>query len=158
MFSNGHQRSKVGSQWDENTYQGPQVSKVQYERILELIESGKKQGSTLAAGRTPHKIDDISKYFYITPTVFTETSTTSRIQREETFGPVVVIASFKTEVDAVSLADDTLYGLGAAVFTTNLERGHRVAANIEAGLVWVNSSQDCDRRVSFGGRYPQRNR
>lgn len=76
---------------------------------------------------------------------------TQRICREEIFGPVVAICRFSTEQEALELANDTTYGLGAAVFTTNLERAHRVAAEIEAGMVWINSSQDCDPRVPFGG-------
>lgn len=145
--------SKVGHQWDSDTYQGPQVSKLQYERILEHIDSGRKEGATLAAGgealRTVGR--EQGKGFFIAPTVFTDVAPTTRIWREEIFGPVVVIASFKEEDEAVALANDTTYGLGAAVFTTNLERAHRVAAEVEAGMVWVNSSNDCDPRVPFGG-------
>jgi aldehyde dehydrogenase (NAD+) len=142
--------SKVGNQWDKDTYQGPQVSKVQYERVLEYIDIGKKEGATLAAGGEPLKIGD-GKGFFITPTVFTNVSVSTRIWQEEIFGPVVAISSFKGEDDAIALANDTTYGLGAAVFTTDLERAHRVAAEIEAGMVWINSSQDCDPRVPFGG-------
>ncbi|KAK7750154.1 mitochondrial aldehyde dehydrogenase [Diatrype stigma] len=145
--------SKVGHQWDEDTYQGPQVSKLQYERILEHIDSGKEEGATLAAGGQALRDagGQEGKGFFIAPTVFTDVAPTTRIWREEIFGPVVVIASFKDEDEAVALANDTTYGLGAAVFTTNLERAHRVAAEVEAGMVWVNSSNDCDPRVPFGG-------
>ena len=145
--------SKVGDQWDKDTYQGPQVSKVQYERILEYIDSGKKEGATLAAGGQPLPAvgGGKGKGFFIAPTVFTNVAAPTRIWREEIFGPVVAITSFKAEDEALALANDTTYGLGAAVFTTNLERAHRVAAEIEAGMVWVNSSQDCDPRVPFGG-------
>ncbi len=142
--------SKVGHQWDKDTYQGPQVSKVQYERILELIESGKKEGAKLVAGGGPLNISD-GKGFYISPTVFRDVSTSTRIWREEIFGPVVVITSFKEEEDAIALANDTTYGLGAAVFTRDIEKAHRMASDIEAGMVWVNSSQDCDPRIPFGG-------
>lgn len=74
-----------------------------------------------------------------------------RIFREEIFGPVVTISSFETEDEAVRRSNDTQYGLGASLFTRDLERAHRVAAEIEAGTVWVNSSQDCDPRIPFGG-------
>jgi len=74
-----------------------------------------------------------------------------KIYREEIFGPFVVVASFKTEEDAIRMANDTTYGLGSALFTQNIERGHRVAAKIEAGMVWINSSNDSDFRVPFGG-------
>ncbi len=74
-----------------------------------------------------------------------------RVYQEEIFGPVVAIGRFSDEQQAIDMANDTTYGLGAAVFTKDLERAHRVAAEIEAGMVWVNSSQDCDARVPFGG-------
>ncbi|KAI8669773.1 Aldedh domain-containing protein [Fusarium keratoplasticum] len=143
--------SRVGSQWDKDTYQGPQVSKVQYERVLEYIDIGKKEGAVVAAGGHPLKVGDSDKGFFIAPTVFTEVKPSMRVYREEIFGPVVVITTFKTEEEAIELANDTTYGLGAAAFTTNLEKAHRVAAEIEAGMVWINSSQDCDPRVPFGG-------
>lgn len=143
--------SKVGHQWDSETYQGPQVSKLQYERILEYISVGKSEGATLACGGDKIDVSQNGKGFYIKPTVFTDVSSSMRIYREEIFGPVVVISRFETESEAVAAANDSPYGLGAAVFTLNLERAHRVAADIEAGMVWVNSSQDCDPRVPFGG-------
>ncbi|TIC96805.1 putative aldehyde dehydrogenase-like protein [Colletotrichum higginsianum] len=143
--------SKVGSQWDKDTYQGPQVSKVQYERVLEYIDIGKKEGATLAAGGEPLNIGGKGKGFFVAPTVFTNVTTKMRVWGEEIFGPVVVIASFKTEEDAVALANDSQYGLGAAVFTQNVERAHRVASDIESGMVWINSTQDSDPRVPFGG-------
>ncbi|KAI5456466.1 aldehyde dehydrogenase domain-containing protein [Mariannaea sp. PMI_226] len=143
--------SKVGNQWDKDAYQGPQVSKVQYERILEYVEIGKKEGATLASGGAPVQVGDKGKGFFIAPTVFTDVNPSMRIWREEIFGPVVAIHKFKTEEEAIALANDSTYGLGAAAFTTNLERAHRVAAEIEAGMVWINSSQDCDPRVPFGG-------
>lgn len=143
--------SRVGNQWDKDTYQGPQVSKVQYERILEYIDIGKKEGATVAAGGESLKINDEGKGFYIAPTVFTDVKPSMRIFREEIFGPVAAIVRFKTEEEALQLANDSVYGLGAAAFTTDLERAHRVAAEIEAGMVWINSSQDCDPRVPFGG-------
>ena len=143
--------SRVGDQWDKETYQGPQVSKVQYEQILQYIASGKEEGATVAAGGKPLRVGDKGKGFFIEPTVFTDVAPTTRIWREEIFGPVVAIASFRDEEEAVALANDTTYGLGAAVFTTDLERAHRVAAEDEAGMVWINSSQDSDPRVPFGG-------
>ncbi|KAK7221375.1 hypothetical protein V2G26_009378 [Clonostachys chloroleuca] len=141
--------SHVGNQWDAKTYQGPQVSKVQYDRILDYINIGKNE-ATLALGGKPSSAGN-GKGFYIEPTVFIDVKPTARIYREEIFGPVVSIAKFNSEEEAIELANDTTYGLGSAVFTTNLEKAHRVAAQIEAGMVWVNSSQDCDPRIPFGG-------
>jgi aldehyde dehydrogenase (NAD+) len=143
--------SKVGDPFADDTFQGPQVTKAQYERVLGYIESGKSEGATLASGGVPHKNVGDGKGFFIEPTIFTGVQDSMKIYREEVFGPFVVVASFKDEADAVRMANDTTYGLGSAVFTTNIERAHRVASKIEAGMVWVNSSNDSDFRVPFGG-------
>ncbi|KAJ2903465.1 aldehyde dehydrogenase aldh [Zalerion maritima] len=143
--------SKVGHQWDDATYQGPQVTKQQYEKVLEYIKVGKSEGANVATGGKALKVREDGKGFYIAPTVFTDVKPDMRVWKEEIFGPVVAIAPFEGEADAVASANDSTYGLGAAVFTTNLERAHRVAAEIESGVVWVNSSQDCYPRVPFGG-------
>ncbi|CZS82438.1 hypothetical protein SNK03_007013 [Fusarium graminearum] len=141
--------SKVGHQWDSETYQGPQVSKQQYDRILEYIQIGKSEGATLLAGGQP--VDSSKKGFFIQPTVFGDVHHQMRVFREEIFGPVVVITKFSDEAEALKLANDTTYGLGAAVFTKDVERAHRVAAEIEAGMVWINSTQDSEPYIPFGG-------
>ncbi|PWY86041.1 aldehyde dehydrogenase [Aspergillus heteromorphus CBS 117.55] len=143
--------SKVGDPFADDTFQGPQVTKAQYERVLSYIEAGKSEGATLAAGGEPFKNVGDGKGFFIAPTIFTNVKDNMRIYREEVFGPFVVIASFSTEEEAVTRANDTTYGLGAALFTRDIERAHRVASNIEAGMVWINSSNDSDFRVPFGG-------
>lgn len=145
--------SKVGDQWDESTYQGPQVSRAQYERILSYIDRARSDGATILAGGNAYTPDSdkYQKGYFVQPTVVTNTDDSMAIYREEVFGPVVVIVPFSSEEEAIQRANDTSYGLGAAVFTRDLERAHRVAAEIEAGMVWVNSSQDCDPRIPFGG-------
>ncbi|KAI9726300.1 MAG: hypothetical protein M1828_001573 [Chrysothrix sp. TS-e1954] len=142
--------SKVGDPFADDTFQGPQVTKAQYERVLSYINSGKSEGATLAAGGEAHK-DVNGKGFFIKPTIFTNVKPDMRIYREEVFGPFVVISSFSTEDDAIERANDTTYGLGSAVFTENISKAHRVARRIEAGMVWVNSSNDSDYRIPFGG-------
>ncbi|KAI1394228.1 aldehyde dehydrogenase [Hypoxylon trugodes] len=141
--------SKVGDPFAEGTFQGPQVTKAQYDRILSFVESGKSEGATLTAGGIPCPLN--GKGFFIEPTIFTKVKNNMKIYREEVFGPFVVIVPFKTEGEAIAMANDTTYGLGAAVFSQNLELSHRVAARIEAGMVWINSSNDSDIRVPFGG-------
>lgn len=143
--------SIIGDQWNPTTSQGPQVSKAQYDRILSYIDVGKSEGATLLYGGEKHLVNGSDKGYYISPTIFTNVTSSMRIYREEIFGPFVVISSFASEDDAIASANDTTYGLGAAVFTEDLKRAHRVAAEIEAGMVWINSSQDCDFRVPFGG-------
>ncbi|GKZ28420.1 mitochondrial aldehyde dehydrogenase [Aspergillus brasiliensis] len=143
--------SKVGDPFADDTFQGPQVTKAQYERVLSYIEAGKSEGATLVAGGEPFKNVGDGKGFFIAPTIFTNVKDNMRIYREEVFGPFVVISSFSEEDEAVRRANDTTYGLGAALFTKDIERAHRVASEIEAGMVWINSSNDSDFRVPFGG-------
>ncbi|KAK5017670.1 mitochondrial aldehyde dehydrogenase [Cryomyces antarcticus] len=142
--------SKVGDPFASATFQGPQVTKTQYERVLSYIASGKSEGAELAAGGEPVK-DVNGKGFFIAPTIFTGVKDEMKIFREEVFGPFVVISSFKTEQEAVDRANNTTYGLGSAVFTENITKAHRVARQIEAGMVWINSSNDSDFRIPFGG-------
>lgn len=141
--------SIVGDPFDETTFQGPQVTKAQYERVLSYINSGKEEGATVVLGGEP--APQKGKGFYIAPTVFTNVKPGMKIFREEIFGPCVALVSFKTEEDALLLANDTTYGLGAALFTKDLVRAHRVAREIDAGMVWINSSNDSDFRIPFGG-------
>ncbi|KAL8917951.1 MAG: hypothetical protein Q9172_005620 [Xanthocarpia lactea] len=142
--------SKVGDPFQEDTFQGPQVTKAQFEKVMGYVESGKAEGATLAMGGTAYK-DVGGKGFFVEPTVFTVVKDSMKIYREEVFGPFVVVASFKTEEEAVEKANDTTYGLGSAVFTQDITKAHRVARNIEAGMVWINSSNDSDYRIPFGG-------
>ena len=152
-FKKAVEAVKIGDQWDEATFQGPQVTRAQRERIISYIETAKKEGATVLTGGSayvPAKPEHKNGYF-VQPTVITDATDSMQIVGEEVFGPVVVISPFDTEEEAIQRANDSTYGLGAAVFTTDLERAHRVAAEIESGMVWINSSQDCDPRVPFGG-------
>ncbi|KAF3761251.1 aldehyde dehydrogenase [Cryphonectria parasitica EP155] len=142
--------SILGDPFDEKTYHGPQVTKQQCERVKSFIETGRAEGATLLCGGEGGDAVPAKGYF-VAPTVFTDVQNSMTIFKEEIFGPVVVIGKFKTDEEAVAMANDTTYGLGAAIFTENLVRAHRIAEQIEAGMIWVNSSQDCDPRVPFGG-------
>jgi len=143
--------SVVGDPFKDDTFQGPQVTKVQYERVLGYVETGKSEGAKLSHGGVPYKNVGEGKGYFIEPTVFTDVQPSMKIYQEEVFGPFVVLVSFKDEAEAIKLANGTTYGLGSAVFTQNIEKAHRVAQKIEAGMVWINSSQDSDFRVPFGG-------
>ena len=144
--------SVVGDPFAENSFQGPQVTKTQYERVLGYIKQGKDEGATLVSGGEAYtKATPSSKGFFVMPTIFKGVKPSMKIYREEVFGPFVVIASFKTEEEALAMANDTTFGLGSAVFTKDITRAHRVAKRIEAGMVWINSSNDSDYRVPFGG-------
>jgi aldehyde dehydrogenase (NAD+) len=124
----------IGDPFAETTSHGPQVSKIQFDKILKYIEIGKSEGATLVTGGKRHG----EKGFFIQPTIFSDSTDSMTIAREEIFGPVVVISSFKTEEEAITRANDTQYGLGAAIFTENISKAHRVSAEIEAGMVWVS--------------------
>ncbi|KAK7417756.1 mitochondrial aldehyde dehydrogenase [Neonectria punicea] len=143
--------SKIGDPFDEKTFQGPQITKAQYERIMSFVEVGKSEGAKLELGGVPFKKTGDGKGFFIEPTVFTGVTPKMRVFQEEVFGPFVVITKFSSQDEAINLANDTQYGLGSAIFTTNLTRAHRVAKRIEAGMVWINSSNDSDWRIPFGG-------
>ncbi|KAF2709749.1 aldehyde dehydrogenase-like protein [Pleomassaria siparia CBS 279.74] len=144
------QTSVVGDPFKDDTFQGPQVTKAQFDNVLSYIEAGKSAGAKLIAGGEAFK-NVGGKGFFIAPTIFADVTDEMKIYKEEVFGPFVVISSFKTEEEAVERANDTTYGLGAAVFTQNITKGHRLAREIEAGMVWINSSNDADIRIPFGG-------
>lgn len=141
--------SKVGDPFAEDTYQGPQVTKAQFDKILSFVEAGTSEGATLSSGGKACPLN--GKGYFIEPTIFTKVKPGMKIFQEEIFGPFGVIVPFKDEEEAIRIANDTTYGLGAAVFSQNIEQAHRVAARVESGTVWINSSQDSDIRVPFGG-------
>lgn len=150
LFTDAVERlSILGDPFDEKTFQGPQVTKAQYDRVLEYIQLAKDEGATIATGGEPAPQN--GKGYFIAPTVFTNVDSSMTIYKEEIFGPCVSIVSFKDEDEALAMANDTTYGLGAAVFTHDLVRAHRVARDIQSGMVWINSSNDSDFRVPFGG-------
>lgn len=142
--------SRIGDPFSEETFQGPQVTKAQYERVRSYIDIGLAEGAKLEMGSPTSTKKDWKGYF-IEPAVFTNVNSNMRIYQEEVFGPFVVIARFSTEEEAIRMANETTYGLGSAVFTKDLTRAHRVARQIEAGMVWINSSNDSDWRIPFGG-------
>jgi aldehyde dehydrogenase (NAD(P)+) len=139
--------SILGDPFDPKTYQGPQISKAQAERIMSYISSARSAGASVFH---PREILP-SKGYFVPPTVLTNIGTNTAAFREEIFGPVAAIARFSSEEEAIEISNATRYGLAGAVFTRDLGRAHRVARDLEAGMVWVNSSNDSDVRVPFGG-------
>ena len=129
------ENSIVGSQFDPQVNHGPQVSAAQKSRILGYLETAKREGAQLVLGDDQPSPD--AKGYFVKPIIFKDTNRHMTPVREEVFGPFVVIQSFKDQKDAVDKANDTEYGLGAALFTENITRAHNVAAAIQAGMVWV---------------------
>ncbi|KAI8296197.1 putative aldehyde dehydrogenase-like protein [Colletotrichum sp. SAR11_59] len=142
--------SVVGDPFDEATFQGPQITKAQYERIMGYVQTARDEGATVAMGGEPAP-QASGKGFFVQPTVFTDVKTSMTVYQEEIFGPCAAVVRFGSEEEALKMANDTTYGLGAAVFTKDLARAHRIARDVEAGMVWINSSNDSDFRVPFGG-------
>ncbi|KAG5931229.1 hypothetical protein E4U53_001885 [Claviceps sorghi] len=143
---------KIGDPFAEDTTHGPQISQEQYDKIMSFVESAKSQGAKLeTGGSSAHTTADQGKGFFIQPTVFSNVTKEMDVFQEEVFGPLATITPFETESDALELANDSIYGLAAAVFSQNIARAHRVADALEAGMVWVNSSNDSEIQVPFGG-------
>jgi aldehyde dehydrogenase (NAD+) len=139
--------TKLGDVMEESCEHGPQVTRDQQQKVLGYIEKGKQSGARLVTGGFAPKRDG----YYVQPTVFADVTGDMDIVREEIFGPVVAVGKFTTEEDGIQKANDTNYGLGAAVFTENITKAHRVASEIDAGTVFINSSGDTDIRLPFGG-------
>ncbi|CVK83944.1 probable aldehyde dehydrogenase [Fusarium mangiferae] len=139
----------VGQPFEEKTYLGPLVSKAHFDRVREYVRFGKEEGAKdILDGCMPPGLE---KGYFVSPSIFVDVKPSMRIYREEIFGPCAAVLQFKDEDEAVRLANDSMYGLGSALFTENISKAHNVARRIEAGMVWVNSSNDSDFRVPFGG-------
>jgi len=137
----------VGDPFGESTWHGPQVSQGQYERIMGYIKSGKEEGAKVHVGGERHGTEG----YFVQPTIFTETKPNMKIVQEEIFGPVGVLIKFKDEEDVIRQANDTIYGLAAAVFTENLNRAIETAHKLKAGTAWINCVNQLHNNVPFGG-------
>jgi len=137
----------VGDPLHQDTRQGPQVDQDQFKKVMNYINSGKSQGAKLLTGGK--RIGE--KGYFIEPTVFAEVNDDMQIAKEEIFGPVMSIIKFKTIDEVVERANNTGYGLAAAVFTTDIEKAFTVARKVRAGTVWVNCYDVFDASIPFGG-------
>jgi acyl-CoA reductase-like NAD-dependent aldehyde dehydrogenase len=142
---------KLGDPTDFETDMGPVVSKVQRDRILEYIEIGKQEGATVVLGGGPPEGPEFEKGFWVKPTIFTGVRNDMRIAREEIFGPVLSVIRYSDEDEAVEMANDTIFGLSAAVWSSDYERALAVAYRLQAGTVWVNDVHMVNVAMPFGG-------
>ena len=128
---------------------GPVVSKVQYDKIINLIKDGINEGATLAAGG-PEMPNGLNKGYFIKPTIFTDVTNDMQIAKKEIFGPVLSIIPFETEEEAISVTNDTEYGLGNYLQTEDKEKAKRVSKKLRSGIVYINGNSP-DSGTPFGG-------
>ena len=141
---------KTGNPLDTDTMMGAQASTEQMEKIKSYLDIGKQEGATCLIGGEPNTIQGFENGYYIKPTVF-KGHNKMRIFQEEIFGPVVSVTTFKNDEDALSIANDTLYGLGAGVWSREMNTAYRFGRNIQSGRVWTNCYHAYPAHAAFGG-------
>ena len=141
---------RLGNPLDSNTQIGPQISARQMDRILDFIEIGKQEGARVVCGGERDTDGEKARGYFIKPTIFADVTPTMRIACDEIFGPVLCAIRFRDAADAIRIANSTTYGLASAVWTRDIKLAHRVAAEIKAGSVWVNSYNAFDSASPFG--------
>ncbi|PSN58746.1 aldehyde dehydrogenase [Corynespora cassiicola Philippines] len=139
-------RQEIGPPDDRKTYIGPLADRLQFDRVMGLIETGRKEGELIVGG---NRIGD--KGFYVEPTIILSPRDSARVYREEIFGPVLTIRTFRTEDEAIKLANDTSYGLSSCIFTSSVGRALRLSKKIKAGMVNINSAQTFGPDAPMGG-------
>ncbi|MBZ5703367.1 MAG: aldehyde dehydrogenase family protein [Acidobacteriia bacterium] len=141
-------RIKLGAPLERDTKMGPLVSKEQYDRVSSYLEIGKKEARVAIGGG---RAKQFGKGYYVEPTIFCDVNNNARIAREEIFGPVATVIPFDGEADAIRIANDTPYGLAAAVWTRDIYKAFRVVKAVRAGIVWVNHMQPTYVEAPWGG-------
>ena len=142
---------KMGNPLDTETMIGAQASSDQLEKILSYLDIGKKEGAKVLVGGDQAKHDgDLSDGYYVKPTIF-EGTNDMRVFQEEIFGPVLAVTTFKDDDEAMQIANDTLYGLGAGVWTRSVHKAYRFGRGIQAGRVWTNCYHLYPSHAAFGG-------
>ncbi|XP_020576142.1 betaine aldehyde dehydrogenase 1, chloroplastic-like [Phalaenopsis equestris] len=140
---------KVSDPLEEGCRLGPVVSEGQYEKMKKFISTARSEGATILSGGSRPK--HLEKGYFIEPTIISDVSTSMQIWREEVFGPVLCVKTFRTEEEAIELANDSQYGLAGAVISKDLERCNRISEGIQAGIIWINCSQPCFCQAPWGG-------
>ncbi|GAA4550758.1 aldehyde dehydrogenase [Pseudonocardia xishanensis] len=143
--------ARMGDPMDAETQVGPVTTRPQYEKVLNYIAVARAEGATLALGGRPADRPECGNGWFVEPTIFTGVDNRMRIAQEEVFGPVLAVIPFEDENDAVRVANDSLYGLGAGVWTSDIGRAFRMSERIQAGTVWVNTYRAVSFMAPFGG-------
>ncbi|HIV73758.1 MAG TPA: aldehyde dehydrogenase family protein [Candidatus Pseudogracilibacillus intestinigallinarum] len=142
---------KIGHPLDTETMMGAQASTEQLEKILSYLDIGKEEGAEVLVGGNQNKLEgELDSGYYVEPTVF-KGNNNMRIFQEEIFGPVLAVTTFSSDEEALEIANDTLYGLGAGVWTRNTNKAYRFGRGIEAGRVWTNCYHAYPAHAAFGG-------
>ena len=141
-------RIKLGAPLERETKMGPLVSKEQYDRVTSYLDLGKKEAKVAIGGGRPKQF---GKGYYVEPTIFYDVENSARIAREEIFGPVASVIPFDGESEAIRIANDTPYGLAAAVWTRDIYKAFRVVKSLRAGIIWVNHMQPTYVEAPWGG-------
>jgi aldehyde dehydrogenase (NAD+) len=147
MLASKAKARKVGDPFAPDTEQGPQIDQAQFDKILSYIEKGKKAGARCVVGG--NRVG--TKGYFIEPTIFTDVKDEMEIAKDEIFGPVLSILTFKNIDEVIQRANSTYYGLAAAVWTQDITKAHRIADEVRAGTVWVNCYDAFDAAAPFGG-------
>jgi (Z)-2-((N-methylformamido)methylene)-5-hydroxybutyrolactone dehydrogenase len=143
--------AKMGNPLETSTQVGPVTTQPQYQKVLDYIRIAKEEGAECALGGGPAKRPECGNGWFVEPTVFTGVKPTMRIAQEEVFGPVLSVIPFENEEEAIRIANDTMYGLAAGVWTTNIRRALAMSERLEAGTVWVNTYRAVSYMSPFGG-------
>jgi acyl-CoA reductase-like NAD-dependent aldehyde dehydrogenase len=146
-FADKVSKLRVGPPLDNRTDIGPLVAKRQRDSVMGFIEAGIAEGATLAYGKAPVP----AKGWYVSPTVFTDVKNEMTVAQEEIFGPVVCILRYRSEQEAIELANGTRFGLGMGIWTNDVRRAHAVAEKLEAGIIWINDHHRIGPASPWGG-------
>ncbi|MEO3435260.1 betaine-aldehyde dehydrogenase [Inquilinus sp. CAU 1745] len=144
-------KMRIGDPMDPETDVGALISEAHMEKVLGYIEAGKQEGARLAIGGERVTRDGLDRGWFVSPAIFDLCRDDMRICREEIFGPVMSVLTFREEDEAIERANDTEFGLAAGVFTRDLARGHRVVAKLQAGTCWINNYNITPIEMPFGG-------
>lgn len=141
----------VGDPLDPNTQMGAQVDQGQLRKIMSYVNLAKEEGATIACGGEPYTDGACANGNFMKPTLIVNATNDMRVAQEEIFGPVAVVIKFKTEEEVIAMANDSVYGLGGAVWTRDINRAIRVARGVETGRMWVNTYNQIPSGAPFGG-------
>lgn len=144
-------RIRVGNGMNPASEMGPLVSKAHMDKVLNYIDIGRQEGAMLLTGGNRLTEGELAKGYFVEPTIFADVRSDMRIYREEIFGPVLVVQKFKDEDEAVRLANDSIYGLAGAVFTSNADVSMRVAKRVRVGIFWINAYHPAFMEAPWGG-------